>query len=40
MIQKKVIDMNNFSKKIGDVDKKIPDVNSLVEPTILNTQLS
>ena len=33
------IDKQNLKKKIGDVNKKIPDVSELVTVTVLNTKI-
>ena len=33
-------DKQNLEKKIGDVDKKIPDTSGLVTTTVLNTKIS
>ena len=38
-INKYNTDKQNLEKKIGDVDKKIPDTSSLVTATLLNTKI-
>ena len=40
MINQYNTEKQNLKKKIGDTDKKIPDLSGLVTTTVLNTKIS